>query len=256
MNSDFENKIKQTKSVDIGKIIDESFSTFKKTVWISGIGILVLLLFVLPITVLIIFNVLEISSLEQFVKMSPSLAEDINYLLLNAAIGIPLTALTAPITAGFYKINHLAKQDKEFGLSNLFDYYKSSHFKPLALSAVLIAVYSNILGLGLLYLHLSSLATLIQLFIAFLFVLSVPLIIFENQNAFQALSNSSKLAMKYPLTLILCFGFAFIISLLGIFAFCLGIFFTIGYLYTMNYTLFNEILPIDSKNPIDEIGQE
>jgi len=256
MNSDFENKLKQTKSLDIGKIIDESFSTFKKTVWVSGIGIILLLLFVLPITVFVIFKVMDISSIDQFVKMSPTLAEDIDYLLLNAAIAIPLAALTAPITAGFYKINHLAKQEKEFGISNLFDYYKSSHFKPLALSAVLIAIYSNILGLGLIYLHLSSLATIIQLFIAFLFILSVPLIIFENQNAFQALSNSSKLAMKYPFSIILCVAFAVIIAILGLFVFCLGMFFTFSYLYTMNYTLFNEILPIDNKNPIDEIGQE
>lgn len=256
MNSNFENKLNQNQSPDIGRIIDDSFTTFKKTVWVSGFGIILLCLFILPITLFIIFKAMDISSLEEFVKISPTLGEDFNYLLLNAAIAIPLAAITAPIIAGFYKINHLAKQGKEFGLSNLFDYYKGPYFKHLALTAVLTAIYSNILGLGLIYLNLQFVATLIQLFIAFLFILSVPLIIFENQSALNAMSNSSKLAIKHPFTIIVCLLLAFVFAILGVFALCIGIFFTVSYFYTMNYTLYNEIIPIENKNPIDEIGQE
>lgn len=256
MSSNFENKLNQNHSPEIGRIIDESFVTFKKTVWVSGVGILLLLLFILPITIFIIFKVMEIESLEEFVKISPTLGEDFNYLLLNAAIAIPLAALTAPITAGFYKINHLAKQDKEFGLSNLFDYYKGPYFKHLALTAVLTALYSNILGLGLIYLNFQFVATLIQLFIAFLFVLSVPLIIFENQSALTAMSNSSRLTIKHPFTIIVCLLLAFLFALLGLFAFCVGIFFTVSYFYTMNYTIYNEIIPIENKNSFDDIGKE
>lgn len=254
--SDFENKFNQNNTIDVGRIIDESFSIFKKTIWISGIGIILLCLFILPITFFILFKSMDITSLEQFVKISPTLGENFNYLLLNAAIALPLAALTAPITAGFYKINHLAKQGKEFGLNNLFDYYNGNYFKHLALSAFLVALYSNILGLGLNYLNLTFVATMIQLFIAFLFILTVPLIIFENQNALTAMSNSSKLAIKHPFSIVICFLFAFLIALLGIFGFCIGLFFTISYVYTMNYTLYNAIIPIENKNPIDEIGQE
>lgn len=254
--SNFENKFNQNNTPDIGRILDESFTTFKKTVWVSGIGIILLTLFILPITFFIIFKAMDISSLEEFAKISPTLGEDFNYLLLNAAIAIPLSALTAPIIAGFYKINHLAKQNKNFGLNNLFDYYNSPYFKHLALAAILTAIYSNILGLGLIYLNLKFVATLIQLFIAFLFVLSIPLIVFENQNAFTAMSNSSRLAIKYPFTIIICILLAFVFALLGVFALCIGLFFTLSYFYTMNYTLYNEIIPIENKNAFDEIGQE
>ncbi len=245
MNSNFENKLNQNNSPEIGRIIDESFATFKKTVWISGVGIILVLLLVLPITFYAIFNYLEISSMEDFVQKSQTLESDFNYLLMNSALGIVITTFIAPITAGFYKINHLAKENKEFGLNNLFNYYKSPHFKHLALSAFLVAIYSNVMSLGLTYINLQTVGALIQLFIGLLFVFTIPLIIFENQTALQAMSNSSRLAMKHPFSIILCLLFGILIAMLGIFALCIGIFFTLTYIYTINYTLYNEIIPID-----------
>jgi hypothetical protein len=256
MNSNFETKFRQNNSPDIGKVIDQSFTTFKKSIWVSGVGIILMLLLAVPITFFAIFTYMGISSLEDFVQKSETLQSDFTYLLMNAAIGIVLAALIAPVMAGFYKINHLAKQDKEFGVNNLFDYYKSPYFQPLALSAVLATLYSNIISLLLIYLNLPLVASIMQAFISLLFIFMVPLIIFENQNATDAMSNSSKIAVKHPFTIIVTVIFAFIIALLGVFAFCIGLFFTVGYFYTMNYTLYNEIIPIDNKNPIDEIGQE
>lgn len=254
--SNFETKFKQNNSPDLGKIIDESFTTFKKSIWVSGVGVFLMLLVIAPITFFAIFTYLGISSMEDFVKNSPTLESDFNYLVMNAAISLVLAAIIAPITAGFYKINHLAKQNKEFGVNNLFEYFKSPYFQPLAVSAILAALYSNIIGLLLNYLNLPFIASLMQAFIALLFIFAIPLIIFENQNALNAMSNSSKIAAKYPFTIILSILFAFIIAMLGVFALCIGLFFTMGYFYTMNYTVYNEIIPIESKNAFDEIGQE
>ena len=256
MNANFETKFRQNNSPDIGKIIDESFTTFKKTIWVSGVGIILILLLALPITFFAIFSYMGISTLEDFVQKSQTLESDFTYLLMNAAIGIVLAALMAPTMAGFYKINHLAKQNKEFGVNNLFDYYKSPYFQPIALSAILAALYSNIIGLLLIYLNLPLVGSIMQAFISLLFIFTIPLIIFEKQNATDAMANSSKIAVKHPFTIILSLLFALIIAMLGIFAICIGILFTIGYFYTMNYTLYNEIIPIENKNAFDEIGQE
>jgi hypothetical protein len=243
--SNLENKINSNRIPDVGKIIDSSLDTFKKTIWVAGIGVFLMCLLIIPLTFSIIFKVMDIKSLEHFIKISPKLAEDFNYLLLNAAIGIPLAGFIAIFTAGFYKINHLAKQDKEFGLNNLFDYFRSPQFIQLFICGVLTALYSDVLGLSLVYLKLSVFATLIQLFITILFILSIPIIIFENQTALQAMSISSRIAMKHPFSIILCLSFGLLIAILGVFAFCIGIFFSISYFYTINYTLYKEILPID-----------
>ena len=248
MMSDFEAKFNQNNSPEIGNLIDESFATFKKSIWISGVGVLLMLFVVMPITCYSLFTYMDISSLDEFVEKSKALESDFNYLLLNAVIGIVLSVFIAPITAGFYKINHLAKQNKEFRLNNLFDYFKSPYFMPLAISAILAALYSNSIGLLLIYLNLQFVGSMMQIFIAFLFIFSIPLIIFEKQNALTAMSNSSKIFVKHPFTIILSLVFAFIIALLGIFALCIGIFFTVSYFYTMNYTLYNGIIPIDETN--------
>lgn len=256
MMSNFETKFKQNNSPDIGKIIDESFATFKKTIWVSGVGIILMFLVILPITLFFIFTYMGISSMEEFIKNSKTLQTDFTYILLNAVISSVIAVIIAPLTAGFYKINHLAKQNKEFGVNNLFDYYRSPYFQPLALSAILTALYSNIIALLLIYLNLPLVSSIMQIFIALLFIFTIPLIIFDNQSALPAMSNSSKIAIKHPFTIILSLLFAFIIAMLGVFALCIGLLFTIGYFYTMNYTLFNEIIPIESKNAFDEIGQE
>ena len=59
--SNFEAKFNQNNSPEIGKLIDDSFITFKKSVWISGVGILFMLLIVMPITMYSIFSYMEIS---------------------------------------------------------------------------------------------------------------------------------------------------------------------------------------------------
>ena len=228
MMSNFEAKFNQNNAPEIGKIIDDSFTTFKKTIWISGVGILIMLVIVMPITLYSIFTYMGISSMEDFVKNSPKLESDFNYLVMSAAISLVIAAIIAPITAGFYKINHLAKQNKEFGVNNLFDYYKSPYFQPLAISTILTALYSNIIGLLLVYLNLKLVGNMMQVFIALLFIFSIPLIIFEKQNALTAMSNSSKIFVKHPFTIIISLVFAFIIAMLGIFALCIGIFFTVG----------------------------
>ena len=209
MMSDFEAKFNQNNSPEIGNLIDESFATFKKSIWISGVGVLLMLFVVMPITCYSLFTYMDISSLDEFVEKSKALESDFNYLLLNAVVGIVLSVFIAPITAGFYKINHLAKQNKEFGLNNLFDYFKSPYFMPLAISAILAALYSNSIGLLLIYLNLQFVGSMMQIFIAFLFIFSIPLIIFEKQNALTAMSNSSKIFVKHPFTIILSLVFAF-----------------------------------------------
>ncbi|NHM02183.1 hypothetical protein [Flavobacterium difficile] len=254
--SNFQTKFNQNHTPDIGTLLDESFNTFKKTVWISGVGTILMVLFILPISFFILASVFEIDSLQEFAKMSPTLAEDFNYILTNAAVSIPLSALVAPLTAGIYKINHLAKQNKEFSFSNLFDYYNGKYFFNIASCTFLIGLYSNVLGLGLIYLKLTFVATNIQLLVSFLFMLAIPLIIFENQNALTAMSNSSKITIKHPFTIIVCIILAVIISLLGLFALCLGIFFTVGYIYTMNYSIYNAIIPVENSSSFDEIGKE
>ncbi|SEP60277.1 hypothetical protein [Flavobacterium urocaniciphilum] len=256
MSPNFFQKFNQNISPDIGRIIDESLATFKKTVWIMGVGMILLAVVGGILSMLVFSFTLGITSLEQFVQDSPYLQHDTTYLLVNAGLGIVMAGLMAPITAGFYKINHLAKTNQDFSVGTLFDYYSSSYTKELIVYGVLVALITNVISLGLTYLDMITMAAIFQLIIGFLLIFGVPLIIFENQNASEAINYSAKIAIRNPVAIILSMLFAFLIAVLGIVAICIGIIFTIGYFYSMLYTLYDNIIPIENKNPLDEIGLE
>ena len=256
MKSNFIQKFNQNIAPDFGKIIDESLATFKKTVWIMGIGMILLAIVAFVLYSFVLGIIMGISSLNEFVEMSPTLQYDTTYLLANAALGIILAGLMAPITAGFYQINHLAKNNQDFGLGTLFEFYSGSHLKELATYGVLVALLTNVLTLGLTYLDFPLLAVGFQIVIGYLFIFGIPLIIFEDHNATEAISYSSKIALRNPISIILGFLFAVLIAILGIVAICIGIIFTIGYFYTIYYTIYANIIPTENTNPLDEIGLE
>jgi uncharacterized protein (DUF58 family) len=43
---------------------------------------------------------------------------------------------------------------------------------------------------------------------------------------------------------------------LGLFGFCIGLFFTWPFLYSMEYSLYNSIIGIDYTSEIDELGSK
>jgi len=45
-----------------------------------------------------------------------------------------------------------------------------------------------------------------------------------------------------------------IVSFLGIFGLCIGIFFTLPLLFSMEYSIYSAIVGIESKSEIEEIG--
>jgi hypothetical protein len=49
---------------------------------------------------------------------------------------------------------------------------------------------------------------------------------------------------------------AFFFSMLGFLAFCLGIFFTLPFLYSTYYAIYDQAIGFDDKSEIEEIGFE
>ena len=64
----------------------------------------------------------------------------------------------------------------------------------------------------------------------------------------------SEILLKQPLVILGLIIVSFIASLTGLIAFCIGIFFTMPFLYSMEYALYNSIIGIDSVSEIDELG--
>jgi uncharacterized membrane protein len=92
----------------------------------------------------------------------------------------------------------------------------------------------------------------ITLLISFITILTLPLIVFGKLNAIDAIQSSIIIVSKQPLVLLGLIIVAVIAALLGLFGFCIGVFFTWPFLYSMNYVIYKTIIGIDDEIEIDK----
>ncbi|MDD2986112.1 hypothetical protein [Flavobacterium sp.] len=254
-NTMVDDAILQSHPLDFGLVIEKSFENFKKIALLGGITILLLFL--------ILFGVVMVF-VAAFVGAASNLTEtltDFNPLDLTAvgifiyvAVVVVITGLFAPIGAGFLKMAHLAKQDKPFSIGTVFEYYKTHHFKELFIAASLLTIVNLTLTTGLEYFGITIIGTVISYIIGFFTVLTVPLIVFGNQTALNAITKSAQLVVKQPFIIFGLLIVGFIGILIGLFGLCIGIIFTMPFWYSLTYTIYTHLIPMKESSEIEEIG--
>jgi uncharacterized membrane protein len=98
--------------------------------------------------------------------------------------------------------------------------------------------------------------TLMALAITIFTALTIPLIIFGDLNAIDAIKSSIIIVSKQPFTIILLLFVAGVGSAIGLIGCCIGVVFTIPITYSVNYALYSAILNIEEENSIDSIGSD
>lgn len=256
MKKIIEQKVRNGYSLDLGKLIDESFATFKKTFLIAGLGMLIISVVMVILYLGILGAFFGFSNFTETMTSLESLATDTTFIIINAAATILFSALFAPITAGFIHLNHLASTNKEIQLGTIFDFYKAPYFNQIFLSYLVIGFTTAIITVGLSILGYEFMNTIIQIIIGLFTVFTIPLIIYGEQNYTEAITNSIQLFIKKPFIIAIALLIAGIGMFLGIFALCIGIIFTVPYLYSMYYAIYAQSLGFQNTSPIDEIGVE
>ncbi len=188
--------------LEFGTILEDAFNNYKK---IAGIGGLAMLLIGVVFVVIfggmigIVYGFSDFAS--TLTGLNPQFMSGSN-LLFFLIFSVVIAGIMGPINAGFIRMAYQADQDTTFGLETIFHYYKGNYFKELFIAAVIITFTSN--GINYLLTHLGVLywGNLITYTIAFLTFLTIPLIIFSNLKATEALTMSAKLVLKQPLLLI------------------------------------------------------
>ncbi|HMK07204.1 MAG TPA: hypothetical protein VK476_06720, partial [Flavobacterium sp.] len=173
------------------------------------------------------------------------------YILVTSLFG----GLTAPFTAGIIKMSHCAATKQDFSIGTAFDYYKSPYFKEIFIAAVIIALFTNGANVGLQQLDLPFVAIIPSCIIALLCILTIPLIIFGQLTAVEAIQASAMLVSKQIFPIIGLLIVSLIIACLGLIGFCIGMFFTIPFLYACYYCIYDEIIGAEFKSELDEIGE-
>lgn len=242
--------------LDFGNIFEHACENYKKIALYAGLMLLVFIVLFSILLSTVFISYLGIEYLEDFsnklkqFSMLKVVPLDI-VLPINTGL-IVFSGLINPFMAGFFKMADCGEKGEEFHVSTMFTYYKSPYFLTIFISVFLIAVLTSGLSILFEFAGFSFLGSMLSLMISFITFLTIPLIIFGNLNALNAIKSSIIIVLKQPLVLLGLLIVAVMASLVGLIGCFVGVFFTIPFIYSMNYTIYSKIIGIDSNSELIE----
>jgi hypothetical protein len=251
--------------LDFANVFNHAFENYKKIALYAGL-INFIFTFVICVLFLICFGYYFTST--ELQNVNKQLIENLErqkniegpILVLICVISIGYLLLT-PFSAGFYKMADCANNDKEFKFRSMFSFYKTPYFTNILIATIIIALIkmvistivisslniANINNVGIIQLT----SYLISFLILILTFLTIPLIIFGDLKAVDAIKSSAIIVSKQPLVLIGLLIVGGIASMVGFIGCCIGVFFTIPFMYSMYYAIYTAIIGIDSETELE-----
>ncbi|WP_300565635.1 hypothetical protein [Flavobacterium sp.] len=231
--------------LDIGEQINDAFEIYKKIALMGGLAMTTIYVVVIMLSIIALgffFNMEQMPELlKDFKPEQLGLVDQMKF-----SLGVLLfVALLSPFMAGMLKMARDADNNEEVTFSSIFFYINSPQFIQIVLATTTITILSN--GLNLLVKHFVAqppanfIGIIISFTISLFTYLVIPHIIFKNMNFINAIKKSITKIADNLLIVILLIIIAFILACLGIFAFCLGILFTIPFMYAMNYAIYKKL---------------
>lgn len=228
--------------LDFSRVFENAFENYKKIALISGIAILLFSILIFGIIIGVAGIFWGFSSItENFSHLDPKSLSGVTILFYILGIGV-FSGLVSPFTAGVFKIAHYADTAKDFSFGTLFEYYSSSHFKQLFIATTIIAIVSAGINTLLESNGIRFAGAFFSYCISFFTFLVVPLIIFGNLKALDAIKGSSLLVAKQFFVNLGLVIVAVILACLGLIGFCIGIFFTIPFIYSTYYSIYKDTI--------------
>lgn len=241
--------------LDFGGVFENAFSNFKKIFALAGLGFILLCVIIFAILfgfIGIIYGFSDFASILS--DINPDFLTDSN-LVIFLIITILVSALMSPINAGFIRMAYLADRNEKFGIDTLFYYFKNNYFKSIFIATLIISSFTVFSSQLLEEAGFKFIGVSLTYGVSFFTFLTIPLIIFSDLNATQAISMSFKLILKKPLMILGLLLLSVVIVFLGFIALCIGIFFSMPFLYSMYFCIYKEILPFENNDILDEIGK-
>lgn len=244
-------------SLDFSNVFNHAFENYKKIALYAGLILLVfsiLAVFLGGGLFAAIYGVQYFN--EEFLKNLQN-EQTTTYVLAIYSLSLAfIAAIFSPFTAGFLKMAYCADRDEEFNVSTIFSYYTSRYFAQLFIAALLISLTSGLISVAFNMAGIIFVDTIIALAITVFTSLTIPLIIFGNLNAVDAIKSSIILVSKQPFVIILLLFVGGVGSAIGFIGCCIGIVFTIPITYSIKYAIYSAILNIENDNSIDSIGSD
>lgn len=239
--------------LDFGTVFEHAFENYKKIAVYAGSMLLIFsFLFIILLTGIAI-AVFGTDTVTEFLKPENLKPEAFrgNFLLIYTSTILLLTCLLSPFQAGFLKMADCGQKGEEFHVSTIFEYYKSPYFGNIFISTLIISLMSSGLSTLLSIAKIESFGLLTSFTISLITLLTIPLIVFGKLSAIEAIRSSIIIVVKQPLLILALLSIAILGSLVGLMAFGIGLFFTLPLVYSMQYSIYNSIIGIDSDKEIE-----
>ena len=235
--------------LDLGRIIDDAFDTYKKIAINAGLGYLIMFA-VVGVILFGAVSILAVSSemAEQLTNLKSGGELPLGFLLTTIAGGLVFSLLAYPILAGFLKMCKTADDTGNAPFDDLFYYFKAPYFANIILYVLTTTVISSSISLFFQFaLDIQWLGVLVGWIISLLLLLALPMIIFGNVSFYKAMLYSVKIVSKSPFVFLGAIVIAIIFAGLGIFALCIGILFTYPFINAMIYTLYKHSIGFEEE---------
>ncbi len=233
------------KTLDIGEVINDAIEIYKKTALMGGLSFMVLMSIITFLGIIGIGYFFKADELQEVIKNFNPDKLSVNGMIIYYTVVILLTVLASPFIAGILKMSDEASNNKEVTFSSLYSYVNSELFTDILLATLVITTFSvgsaaiikfilpNTLG--------AILAFIFSYTISILTFIAIPFILFEKINFLDAIKMSIQKVGNHFFIVLLLMIVAGILAAIGLFAFCIGIFFTIPFAYAVQYSIYKRL---------------
>lgn len=237
-------------TLDFGNVFNHAFENYKKIALYGGLIFFVFAILMSLFALVVLFSIFDAETVLEKLKPENLQPENLslNCMLIFSGVSLLITCLLSPFSAGLIKMAYCAERDDEFHVSTMFEYYKAPYFKELFVATFLITIVNSILSGILNYIQIPVLEVVFSVTIGLFTILMIPLIIFGKLKAVEAIQASILIVSKQPLVIFGLLVVGVIASLVGFIGCCIGIVFTIPFMYSLYYALYSEIIGFDPEN--------
>lgn len=227
------------------KLMVASFEVYKKTFLVGGLIILGISLFLVSVTVFYLqYQQIEIDPiLEQVLNLNLH-NFSLNSIFLYVAVMTIAVAIGNVFIAGMIQINAQSYLQKKWSWTMAFRYFLKKEgwhiFGAYLLISLLFITASTLLQLQ----NLNLVSMILNWIINSLTALVTPLILFAGLNPLQAIKQSARIINKQPLTLVSHIIWINFLSSIGVLVLGVGVFFTLPFIYSFYFTLYNQTMGI------------
>ena len=252
MNKTAQNRIEEIKkngyTLDFGNVFNQTFENYKKIALYAGLVFFVFAVVVALVGTVVLFSIFDSETIASYFRPENFTPEnfDLNTILIVSTISVLITSLLSPLSAGLIKMAYYADKDEEFHLSTLFEYYKAPYLIELLIATFVVTLLKTIIGSTLNYLQIPLLDVIISIVVGLFTIVMIPLIIFGNLKAIEAIKASIVVVSKQPLTLLGLLVVGFIATMVGFIGCCIGVFFTLPFIYSLYFVIYREIIGFDT----------